>query len=272
MIGTESKSYYHESRRYCNFITRDTRGYVLTLMWIIITIFSLLITVRYIHKILREVSSKRRHHQPLLSLTILGQNHGQSIASRDVLMQQIEQRIQLNILLIVLFILFWFPLFFVSLINTKFDIDEHIPRYLLLLAWSNSSLSPMVYSILLPRCGSLCCKRNRSTTYDSLTSYYNRIGDRFHDIGKWDKYHLNERTNRSSSSSLPKSEGIQLHRLNKNKGASNKNSLIVKEIKSNNRTMSSSSSSSSVASISVVHERNEPVNGLLVTSNKRTHR
>lgn len=93
MIGTESKSYYHESRRYCNFITRDTRGYVLTLMWIIITIFSLLITVRYIHKILREVSSKRRHHQPLLSLTILGQNHGQSIASRDVLMQQIEQRI-----------------------------------------------------------------------------------------------------------------------------------------------------------------------------------
>ena len=128
MIGTESKSYYHESGKYCNFIITDIRGYVLTLMWIIITIFSLLITVRYIHKILKEVSSKRRHHQPLLSLAIFGQNHGQSIATRDILMQQIEQRIQLNILLIILFILFWFPLFIFTLFYIKFKIPENILR------------------------------------------------------------------------------------------------------------------------------------------------
>ena len=97
-------------------------------MWIIITIFSLMITVRYIHKILEEVSSKRRHNQPLLSLAILGQSHGQSIASRDILMQQIEQRIKLNIVLIVFFIIFWFPLFVVTLCDIKFKIDEHLLR------------------------------------------------------------------------------------------------------------------------------------------------
>ena len=128
MIGTESKSFYDESRQFCNFIITDIRGYVLTLMWIIITIFSLLITVRYIHKILKEVSLKRRTNQPLLSLAILGQSHGQSIASRDILMQQIEQRIQLNILLIIVFILFWFPLFLFTLSYIKFQISSNLLR------------------------------------------------------------------------------------------------------------------------------------------------
>lgn len=129
MIGSESKSYYHEKGHYCNFIITDIRGYVLTLMWIIITIFSLMITIRYIHKILKEVSLTRRHNQPLLSLAILGQSHGQTIASKDILMQQIQQRIKLNILLIILFILFWFPLFIVTLADIKFKISENILRY-----------------------------------------------------------------------------------------------------------------------------------------------
>ncbi|CAF4010423.1 unnamed protein product, partial [Rotaria sp. Silwood1] len=92
MIGSESKSYFDNNGQYCNFIIRDIRGYVLTLMWIIITIFSLMITIRYIHKILSEVSSKRRHNQPLLSLAIIGQYHAKSIATRDILMQQIQLR------------------------------------------------------------------------------------------------------------------------------------------------------------------------------------
>ena len=128
MIGSESKAYYGSDGQSCNFIITDVRGYVLTLMWIIITIFSLMITIRYIHKILSEVSSKRRDNQPLLSLAILGQFHGQSIATRDIFMQQIQQRIKLNILLIILFIIFWFPLFIVTLCDIKFEIGEQILR------------------------------------------------------------------------------------------------------------------------------------------------
>lgn len=128
MIGSESKSFYDEKGKYCFFLIRDIRDYVLTLMWIIITIFSLIITIRYIVKVLDEVSLKRKRNQPLLSLTILGQSHGQSIASKDILMQQIEQRIKLNIILILLFILFWFPSFFLTLYNIKFNINQYIIR------------------------------------------------------------------------------------------------------------------------------------------------
>lgn len=137
MIGSEAKSYFDTNGKYCNFVIRDIRGYVLTLMWIIITIFSLLITIRYIHKILSEVSSKRRNNQPLLSLAILGQNHGQSIANKDILMQQIQLRIKLNILLIVLFIIFWFPLFIVTLCDIKFKIREQILRFVLYSSYIN---------------------------------------------------------------------------------------------------------------------------------------
>jgi len=77
---------------------------------------------------LNEISCKRRHNQPLLSLSILGQSHGQSIASRDILMQQIEQRIKLNIFLIILFIIFWFPLFILTLSDIKFKLHKQILR------------------------------------------------------------------------------------------------------------------------------------------------
>lgn len=258
MIGTESKSFYHESGQFCNFIITDIRGYVLTLMWIIITIFSLMITIRYIHKILKEVSLKRRTNQPLLSLALLGQSHGESIASRDILMQQIEQRIQLNILLIVLFILFWFPLFLVTLSAFKLKISEHLLRYLLLLAWSNSSFSPLTYLLLFPKClhlSSLCCPKDRSTTYDSLTSYYNRIGDRFHDCGKWEEYQRDE-DHQPPSPPIPMDQFNHHHLSTMTttdfRQQSNSHSLIVKEmfVPSSNKSTNFS-------------------NGLLVTSTKQ---
>ena len=49
MIGSESKSFYDDKGKYCYFLIRDIRDYALTLMWIIITIFSLIITIRYIY-------------------------------------------------------------------------------------------------------------------------------------------------------------------------------------------------------------------------------
>ncbi|CAF1300621.1 unnamed protein product [Adineta steineri] len=303
MIGSESKSYYDSDSRYCNFLIRDIRGYVLTLMWIIIIVFSLIITLRYIHKILGEVSLKRRNNQPLLSLAILGQSHGQSIASRDILMQQIEQRLKLNILLIIIFIIFWFPLFILTLFNIKFELHKQILRYLMLLAWSNSSVSPLTYLLLLPKCSDLCrlcCRKDRSSTYDSLTSYYNRIGDRFHDIGKWDqiktdqfktknnnskkiKQYLNENENENENENdnehenetddyLNKINSFKLNKFNKissdysDESHTKSNSIIVKEMQLND------SDSSSLTTVTTKQQHHQlSSNGLIVTSNKRTH-
>ncbi len=130
-------------------------------------------------------------------------------------------------------------------------------RCLLLLSWSNSSISPLAYLFLLSKidnfCG-LCLKKDRLSTYDSLTSYYNRIGDRFHDIGKWDQI-KKENCKDIKLKEIPSPYSNQ-------QSHSIENSIFVKEI-SNNKT----DSSSSLSSITNHHLSN----GLIVTNHKHSH-
>ena len=180
-------------------------------------------------------------------------------------------------------------------------------RYLLLFAWSNSSISPITYCLLLPKCNSncsLCYRKDRSSTYDSLTSYYNRIGDRFHDIGKWDQREKKEKQalkfetnsherneskieinpsdyefevpNKIKPRKINKIDSFEDHyKLNESSNIyssfsdqyhSKANSLIVKEISNNQDDTSSLSSLTTVT--------NKPhylSNGLLVMSTKHVH-
>lgn len=172
----------------------------------------------------------------------------------------------------------------------------------MLIAWSNSSLSPLTYCFLLPKCNylcRLCFKKDRSTTYDSLTSYYNRIGDRFHDIGKWDQYDqqnkqisiLNKKSFKSIRNNQDSDNDIDHQDLNQfkfrrklslenqynlnefhhnysNSYKTKSNSLIVKEI-SNPLDDNTSSSLSSLTTIT--NKQDHLSNGLIVTSIKNVH-
>ncbi|CAF0784183.1 unnamed protein product [Didymodactylos carnosus] len=187
-IGSEAKIYYHSVHYYCSFIITDVRGYVLYLMWIIITLCSLIITIRYIRKVYIEVKQKRKHDAPLLSLSII--KEGIDIANNALVLQQILQRITAYNFIIALFIISWFPLFIVTLCNTKFGIPQLL-RIFLLIAWSNSSVSPLCYTLLIPKFGDQCLpciKGDNRNQYDTMKSYYNRVGDRFHDLGLWEEH------------------------------------------------------------------------------------
>jgi hypothetical protein len=139
-------------------------------------------------------------------------------------------------------------------------------RYFLLFAWSNSSISPLTYLLLLPKCSDLCrlCfVKDRSSTYDSLTSYYNRIGDRFHDIGKWDqlnnnKSHLKRTTNQVDS----ERNSFKLNDLARRSSplSDQSNSLIVKEIPSDTSSLTT-----------VTMKPHHASNGLIVTTKRHTH-
>jgi hypothetical protein len=169
----------------------------------------------------------------------------------------------------------------------------------LLFAWSNSSISPLTYILLLPKCSdlcSLCFEKKRSSTYDSLTSYYNRIGDRFHDIGKWDQFQIEEEpkhVHKSSAKQLTtnqndidsedfnktdfrrknrinfKENSFKLREINSsssNECQSKTNSIIVKEIPF---IQDSTSSLSSLTTIT--NQQHHLPNGLIVTSSKQRH-
>ena len=116
-------------------------------------------------------------------------------------------------------------------------------------------------------CG-LCLKKDRLSTYDSLTSYYNRIGDRFHDIGKWDQLKKEKKRN----SYLENEKDLKLNEIPSpysDQSHSIENSLFVKEI--SNKKNDSESSLSSLTTITNKHHQHHLSNGLIVTNHKHSH-
>ena len=104
----------------------------------------------------------------------------------------ILQRIKIQFLVIKLFIICWIPLFFTVLIDTKFKVSPTIYRYLILIAFSNSSLTPYCYlTILIPKINKYCLpcfrvdgKQSKKKTefYNEMERYYEKLGDRMHNL------------------------------------------------------------------------------------------
>ncbi len=123
--------------------------------------------------------------------------------------------------------------------------------------------------LFLPKCNDfcrLCFCRDRSSTYDSLTSYYNRIGVRFYDIGKWDQ--LNEKSNLKLTTNqiVNSNNSFQLNSIRRieSQHSDQSNSLIVKEIPFNPTSRSSSLTT-------ITTEPHQTSNGLIVTTKRNQH-
>lgn len=104
----------------------------------------------------------------------------------------ILQRIKIQFLVIKLFIVCWIPLFFTVLIDTQFKVSPTIYRYLILIAFSNSSITPYCYlTILIPKINKYClpCLRvdgrqskQKTAYYNEMERYYEKLGDRMHNL------------------------------------------------------------------------------------------
>ena len=98
------------------------------------------------------------------------------------------------------------------------------------------------------------------STYDSLTSYYNRIGDRFHDCGKWDQLKKEQNLNKRNIPLDDQQNHFHLKQIQTKSSSSNpNNSLLVKEISFNEDDNSSQSSFTTIT-----HQHN----GLIVTNHQ----
>lgn len=125
----------------------------------------------------------------------------------------IMQRIKIQLLVIKLFIICWLPLFFTVLIDTQFKISPNIYRYLILIAFSNSSLTPYCYlTILMPCINKYClpCLRTdgrqskvKTLYYNEMERYYEKLGDRMHNLsGHSSLSSINFQSNNHESSAI----------------------------------------------------------------------
>jgi hypothetical protein len=84
----------------------------------------------------------------------------------------------------------WLPLFVTVIVDAKFEVPASVYRYMTMTASANSSLTPLLYlTILVPRVNKYCFAflrtdgiydERKSLLYSHLSSYYRKIGDRFH--------------------------------------------------------------------------------------------
>lgn len=123
------------------------------------------------------------------------QRHQQNITKQKYkrnydIIKQILQKIKIQFIVVIFFILCWLPLFITVSLDARFEVSPTVYRYLTILACSNASITPFCYlTILIPKINKFCfpCLRtdgkrskNKSKLYDAMTNYYDKLGDRFH--------------------------------------------------------------------------------------------
>jgi hypothetical protein len=106
--------------------------------------------------------------------------------------KQLQQRIKLQFIVIELFIICWLPLFITVAVDAKFEVSPTVYRYLTMLAFANSSLTPYCYlTILVPACNKYCLpflrtdgrqSKEKTQMYDAIEQYYEKLGDRLHNM------------------------------------------------------------------------------------------
>ena len=108
------------------------------------------------------------------------------------MIKQALQKIKIQIILVIFFTLCWMPLFLTVIFGSLVPIAPKVYKYLTMIACTNSSITPYCYlTILIPKLNKFClpCLRSdgkqnahKSRLHNVLTTYYDKIGDRFNNF------------------------------------------------------------------------------------------
>ena len=282
MIGSDPKLFYNHEIRNCFFIIGDRRTFVLYVMWVVVTLLSVIFIVKYVIKIFKDIV-KHRHIEASsclktssvisrnrdidflnfllkhrldtgnnknlnkmgrkrksgsLPISYSASNHLSSSVNQNTsqsnvrslsmdnlisnkeqttnlnleiieakqyhnstkvkykrnfdLIKQTLQKIKIQLVLVLFFIICWLPLFITVILGSVVEIPPIAYKYLTMIACTNSSITPYCYlTVLIPQINKFCfpCLRSdgkqnihKSKLYDAITSYYDKIGDRFHNF------------------------------------------------------------------------------------------
>lgn len=155
----------------CIFVYGTIKSYVVHAMWIAIMTLAMIGAIYYLVFFYRHVQANSTHRLASLvraSIAISrGNTQNQNIRK---LVQDSLSRARVLMTITGLFILCWYPLFILTLVDPKFAQPTKIYKLLTFIAWSNSAINPLVLILFdrninifrrLPCCSSCgCCQGN----------------------------------------------------------------------------------------------------------------
>lgn len=163
----------------CIFVYGTVKSYVVHAMWIAIMTMAMVGAVYYLVYFYRHIQANTTHRLASLvraSIAISrGNVAGDTTNGIRTVIRQTLSRSRVLILITALFMLCWYPLYLLTLVDPKFQQPTKIYKLLTFIAWSNGAVNPIVLilfdqnidvfhrlcSHLLPPCAASRVRRQR---------------------------------------------------------------------------------------------------------------
>ena len=131
----------------CSFILGKQTGYVANVMWISITTIAIFATIHFIRKLYKEIQINRPNRVSFLvrtSITVLD-SHTRSTCRLRQIIKDASHRAKIFIMNTVVFVVFWYPLYMLIVIDTDFKAPVPLYQTFAFIAWSHAAIQPMLY-------------------------------------------------------------------------------------------------------------------------------
>jgi len=157
----------------CIFVYGPIKSYVVHVMWIAIMTLAMVGAVYYLVFFYKHVQANSTHRLASLVRASIALSRGNT-QNQNIrkLVQDSLGRARVLITITALFILCWYPLFILTVVDPKFKQPTKIYKLLTFIAWSNAAINPLVLVLfdrninVLQRIVCPCCRASAASADD----------------------------------------------------------------------------------------------------------
>lgn len=138
---------FHPQIGSCSFVLGKQTGYVAHVMWIIIITLAVLFVIHFICKLYKEIQMNHPNRVSMLvrsSITITDNPLNSTCNIRNMIKDS-SQRAKMFVLSTIAFVLCWYPLFLLILVDSEFKQRPKMYQAFSFIAWTQGTIQPILY-------------------------------------------------------------------------------------------------------------------------------
>ena len=165
---------------YCVFVYGITQNYILHILWIVLVTMAIGMTIMYLKKLHTDI--KKSSYYRLSTLIRATVNIDTDIQTRSqqkahevrerhhikFIQKVTRKKLMLLVTVVISFILFWYPMFLLTVADPSFRVPALVYKALTFYAWSNPALTPFLFMLYLKM--TCFCKEARSCDHEGKGS------------------------------------------------------------------------------------------------------
>ena len=138
---------FHPQIGSCSFVLGKQTGYVANVMWISIVTLAVIGVVHFICKLYKEIQMNHPNRVSMLvrsSITITDNPQTSACNVRSMILES-SHRAKMFVLNTISFVVCWYPLFFLIVIDKDFKVSPKVYQAFSFIAWTQGTIQPILY-------------------------------------------------------------------------------------------------------------------------------